>query len=135
MRWMLDTDTCIAFINRERKQPSQRIDTKPLDKVGISSIVLAELHAGVAKSEACIRNAEELCSFLVAVEILPFDEPAAALYGAIRARLERRGTPIGPMDLLIAAHAMSVNVTLVTHNTREFERLADLHVEDWMKAN
>jgi tRNA(fMet)-specific endonuclease VapC len=66
------------------------------------------------------------------LDIVPFDEPAAAVYGAIRARLERRGTTIGPLDMLIAAHAMSANAALVTHNTREFERLADLRVEDWI---
>jgi tRNA(fMet)-specific endonuclease VapC len=135
MTWMLDTNTCIALINRDRSQPSQRVDPKGFDDLAISSIVLAELHAGVAKSERCIRNAEDLCAFLIGIDIVPFDEQAAAIYGAIRSRLERRGTPIGPMDLLIAAHAMSTNATLVTHNTKEFERLADLQVDDWLEAS
>jgi tRNA(fMet)-specific endonuclease VapC len=135
MTWMLDTNTCIALINRDRIQPSQRVDQKSVDDVAISSVVLAELHAGVAKSERCIRNAEDLCAFLIGIDVMSFDEQAAAIYGAIRSRLERRGTPIGPLDLLIAAHAMSTNARLVTHNTREFERLADLQVEDWMEAS
>jgi tRNA(fMet)-specific endonuclease VapC len=71
----------------------------------------------------------------IGIDVMSFDEQAAAIYGAIRSRLERRGTPIGPLDLLIAAHAMSTNARLVTHNTREFERLADLQVEDWMEAS
>jgi tRNA(fMet)-specific endonuclease VapC len=134
MRWMLDTDTCIAFLNPQRWRPSARLETVLLDDVGISSITLAELHAGIAKSERSCENAESLYQLLAKLEIAPFDETAAAVYGAIRARLERRGTPIGPMDLLIAAHAMSANVTLVTHNTREYERLVDLQLEDWLKS-
>lgn len=88
MRWMLDTDTCIAFMNRERKQPSQRSESKALGDVGISSIILAELYAGVAKSEQYLQTSDNLRRFLIAVDIVPFDEPAAAVYGAIRARLE-----------------------------------------------
>jgi tRNA(fMet)-specific endonuclease VapC len=132
MTWMLDTNTCIALVNRDRKQPSLRVDPKSMKDLAVSSIVLAELHAGVVKSERCIRNAEDLCAFLIGIEVVPFDEPAAVVYGAIRSRLERRGTPIGPMDLLIAAHAMSADAILVTHNTKEFARLADLRVEDWI---
>lgn len=134
MTWMLDTNTCIALINRDRLQASQRIDPKSLDDLAISSIVLAELQAGVAKSERCIRNAEDLCAFLIGIDVVPFDEHAAVIYGAIRSRLERRGTPIGPLDFLIAAHAMSIDATLVTHNIVEFERLADLRLEDWIQA-
>jgi tRNA(fMet)-specific endonuclease VapC len=131
---MLDTDTCIAFLNRERMQAPKRILAKALGDVGISSVTLAELHAGVAKSEQSLRNADTLDRFLQVLDIASFNGTAAAVYGAIRARLERRGTPIGPMDMLIAAHAMSLNATLVTHNTREYERLADLQVEDWLAA-
>lgn len=134
MTWMLDTNTCIALINRDRLQASQRIDPKSLDDLAISSIVLAELQAGVARSERCIRNAEDLCAFLIGIDVVPFDEHAAVIYGAIRSRLERRGTPIGPLDFLIAAHAMSIDATLVTHNIVEFERLADLRLEDWIRA-
>jgi tRNA(fMet)-specific endonuclease VapC len=132
MRWMLDTDTCIAFLNRERMQAPKRILAKALGDVGISSITLAELYAGVAKSEQSLRNTDTLDRFLQVLDIAPFNGTSAAVYGAIRACLERRGTPIGPMDTLIAAHAMSLNATLVTHNTREYERLADLQVEDWL---
>jgi tRNA(fMet)-specific endonuclease VapC len=102
---MLDTDTCIALINRDRLEASRRADPKGFDDVAISSIVLAELHAGVATSERCIRNAEDLGAFLIGIDIVAFDENAAVIYGAIRSRLERRGTPIGPLDLLIAARS------------------------------
>jgi tRNA(fMet)-specific endonuclease VapC len=132
MRWMLDTDSCITFLKGTQPQAFRRITAGPLGEVGLSSIALAELYAGIAKSERSHESANVLFRSLALLEIVAFDEPAAAVYGAIRARLERRGTTIGPLDLLIAAHAMSANATLVTHNTREFERLADLRVEDWI---
>jgi tRNA(fMet)-specific endonuclease VapC len=132
MRWMLDTDSCIKFLKGTNPRAFLRITAGPLGDVGLSSIALAELYAGIAKSDRSHENADALDRSLALLDIVPFDEPAAAVYGAIRARLERRGTTIGPLDMLIAAHAMSANVTLVTHNTREFERLADLRVEDWI---
>jgi tRNA(fMet)-specific endonuclease VapC len=118
-------------MDRERKQPLGRVVAKALGDVGISTITLSELYVGVAKSKQSYKNSDSLHRFLTMIDVAPFDETAAAVSGAIRARLERRGTPIGPMDFLIAAHAMSANVTLVTHNTREYERLADLQLEDW----
>jgi tRNA(fMet)-specific endonuclease VapC len=132
MRWMLDTDTCITFLKGRHPQAFRRITAGPLGDVGLSSITLAEICVGIAKSERSRENANALYAALALLDTVAFDEQAASVYGAIRARLERRGTTIGPLDLLIAAHAMSVNATLVTHNTREFERLADLRVEDWI---
>ncbi len=135
MRWMLDTDSCITFLKGTQPEAFRRITAGSLGDVGVSAIAFAELCAGIAKSERSRENADALYGSLTLLHIVPFDEPAAAVYGAIRARLERRGTTIGPLDMLIAAHAMSANVTLVTHNTKEFERLADLQVEDWIKSS
>jgi tRNA(fMet)-specific endonuclease VapC len=100
--------------------------------IGLSTVTLAELQYGVAKSAFPERNQEALAAFTLPLEILPFDAPAAAAYGPIRATLERQGTPIGAMDLLIAAHAVSLGVILVTNNPREFGRVSDLQVENWV---
>ena len=99
--------------------------------IAISAITLAELRYGVAKSHYREKNAKALDEFIIPLEILPFDEAASRSYGEIRAALEKAGTPIGSMDLLIAAHAVSLGVTLVTNNAREFNRVPGLNVVDW----
>jgi len=98
--------------------------------VGISTITLAELQYGVAKSSDPSRNGLALKRFCMPLEILKFDQQAATAYGEARSRLERVGTPIGPLDTLIAAHALSLNVILVTSNEDEFRRVAGLKVEN-----
>lgn len=133
MKWMLDTDTCIALIKRQPPDLIKRLQTKPIGDVGLSSITLAELRHGVARSERREQNRTALDRFLLALDIAPFDELAADAYGDIRSGLERRGTPIGPLDTLIAGHALSLNVTLVTHNTREFKRVEGLRIDDWLR--
>ena len=100
-------------------------------EVGVSIITVAELHFGAAKSLDPQRNRAALDQFLLPIDILEFDSMAALHYGEIRQRLEKAGTPIGPLDTLIAAHARSVNVTLVTNNLSEFRRVTGLKVEDW----
>jgi tRNA(fMet)-specific endonuclease VapC len=99
--------------------------------VAVSSITLAELEFGVSKSQAYERNRNALFAFSTLVNILPFDAVASGEYGNIRATLEKKGTPIGVLDTLIAAHAKSRNLTLVTNNTREFQRVEGLLIEDW----
>lgn len=101
------------------------------EEICISSITYSELRHGVEKSQARDRNEVALTLFLSAIDILPFDTKAAEEYGRIRAFLEKQGTPIGPMDMLIAAHAKSNAMTVVTNNTREFQRVPDLPLEDW----
>ncbi len=133
MKWMLDTDTCIALINRKPPELIKRLQSKAVGDVGVSSITLAELRHGVAKSGRCDQNRAALDQFLLPLDIAPFDELAADSYGTVRADLEKRGTPIGPLDTLIAGHALSMNVVLVTHNTREFKRVKSLRVDDWLK--
>jgi tRNA(fMet)-specific endonuclease VapC len=102
------------------------------DGIAISSITLAELEFGVSNGKAYERNRNALLAFSTLVEILPFDIPASAEYGKIRAALEKAGTLIGALDTLIAAHAKSLNLTLVTNNTREFQRVEGLSIADWL---
>jgi len=132
MRFMLDTDSCISLIKRRPTKIIRRITSLEPGEAGISSITLAELRFGVAKSTDQARNGQALDEFLLPLEIADFDEAAAGCYGAVRAALESSGTPIGPLDTLIGAHALSLGAVLVTHNTREFRRLPGLAIEDWM---
>jgi len=133
MKWMLDTDTCIALINRQPRDLIKRLQTKAVGDVGISSITLAELRHGVAKSTRRDQNRAALDRFLLPLDIAAFDDLAADLYGTVRADLETAGTPIGPLDTLIAGHAVSLAVVLVTHNVAEFRRVTGLRLEDWLK--
>jgi len=109
----------------------ERFRSLKLGSVGISTITLAELRYGVEKSSRPEQNTLALHQFLLPLEIHDFDALAAEDYGAIRAKLEKGGTPIGPMDTLIAAHAMALNLTLVTNNEREFQRVQGLRIENW----
>jgi tRNA(fMet)-specific endonuclease VapC len=102
-----------------------------LDRIGISAVTLAELRYGVSKSRDPARNAAALTGFCAALTIHPFEQSAALRYGEIRTELERAETPIGPLDLLIAAHALALGTTLVSSNEREFRRVSGLRVESW----
>lgn len=131
MIYLLDTNVCIYL---KRNQPAAVVEVfqalGPGD-VGISSITLAELEYGVSKSRHFERDRHVLDELLQIIEVVPFDVAAARHFGEIRAALELIGTPIGPFDTQIAAHARSLDVTLVTHDTREFERVPGLSVVDW----
>jgi tRNA(fMet)-specific endonuclease VapC len=130
LRYLLDTNIAIYVIKRRPPQ-ARALFNRHAGHMALSSITLAELLHGVEKSSnpaANLRVVEDFCSRL---EVLPYLPKAAQHYGAIRAALERAGTPIGVNDLHIAAHARSEGLTLVTHNTREFERVNGLQVEDW----
>ena len=131
---MLDTDTCIALIKRKPPNLIKRLQAKAVGDIGISSITLAELRFGVANSSQKEQNRTALDQFLLPLDIVAFDELAADSYGNVRAELEVRGTPIGPLDTLIAGHALSLNVVLVTHNVAEFKRVKGLRLDDWLKA-
>ena len=130
--YLLDTDICIYLIKRQPPQALTKVQTLELSAVGISSITLSELEYGVAKSSRPQQNKLALVQFLAPLEVLPYDDVAAARYGPIRAFIESQGTPIGPLDTLIAAHALVINYILVTNNVREFSRLPDLVVENWV---
>jgi tRNA(fMet)-specific endonuclease VapC len=134
MKWMLDTVTCIALIRRRPPTLIQRLQSKAVGDVGISAITLAELRHGVAKSMRRDQNRSALDQFLLPLDIAAFDELAADSYGIVRAALEADGMPIGPLDTLIAGHAVSLNVVLVTHNVSEFKRVVGLRVDDWLES-
>jgi tRNA(fMet)-specific endonuclease VapC len=134
VKWMLDTDTCIALIKRQPPNLIKRLQAKAVGDVGISSITLAELRFGVSKSARREQNHAALDQFLLPLDIAGFDELAAESYGNVRAELEKEGTPIGPLDTLIAGHALSLNVVLVTHNVKEFRRVIGLRIDDWLKT-
>jgi len=131
MTYLLDTNTCI-FIMKKIPDVMEQFRYAQSSGVAISSITLAELEFGVSKSQAYERNRNTLLAFSTLVDIQLFDIFASAEYGKIRAALEKRGTPIGILDTLIAAHAKSLNLTLVTNNVREFQRVEGLAIKDWM---
>jgi tRNA(fMet)-specific endonuclease VapC len=128
---LLDTNICIFLIRRRSPEALRRFEEFEIGEVGVSVVTVSELRYGVEKSARVEQNREALNKFLFPLEIMDFDLDAAASYGRIRADLEKRGTPIGPLDTLIAAHAASLGATLATNNTREFERVPNLQIEDW----
>jgi tRNA(fMet)-specific endonuclease VapC len=132
MKWMLDTNVCIAIIRRQPETAIRRLRGKSIGQVGVSAITVAELQYGAAKSSRPEQARSALSEFLLALEVVPFDEQACVGYGVVRAKLESSGKPIGPLDTLIAAHALSLGVVLVTNNVREFRRVPGLAVEDWL---
>ena len=132
MKVMLDTNICIYIINRRPAPVLERFKSFRIRDIGISSVTLAELEYGAAKSAQSKKNREALGQFVSPLELAAFDRPATVAYGAIRAALEKRGIPIGAMDLLIAAHAVSLHAILVSNNKREFDRVPGLTVENWV---
>jgi tRNA(fMet)-specific endonuclease VapC len=131
MKYMLDTNICIYLIKRRPPQVLARFNDCAVSEIGISAITVAELQDGVKKSQRPAQNQQALTQFLLPLVIADFDAPAAAAYGPVRATLEIQGTPIGSLDTLIAAHAVSLGVTLVTNNTDEFARVPGLRVANW----
>lgn len=131
MRYLLDTNTCVRYLNGQSERIRRHIESKNPQDILVCSVVKAELFYGARKSRHPAKNLEKQQTFLNRFISLSFDDNAAATYGQIRAKLEQAGTPIGPNDLLIAAIAVSNQVTLVSHNTREFKRINELQLEDW----
>ncbi len=127
---MLDTDTCIAYLRGKQPHVRERV-LEHFHEIAVTAVVAAELYYGAESSAHAPANRAHVEAFLAPFTLLPFDKPAAQAYGVIRAELARRGQLIGPNDLLIAAIALSGQMTLVTHNMREFSRVAGLVVEDW----
>lgn len=135
MSYLLDTNACIALINGNPANVRTKF-RKVLDQgnpMAVSSIVLFELWYGVAKSRLKERNSERLAVFMAPFDALPFDDEDARIAGAIRADLERAGTPIGAYDVLIAGQALRYDLTLVTANVAEFSRVGQLRWEDWSR--
>ncbi len=131
MKYMLDTNICIYIIKEKPKKVLDRFYTLNIGDVCISSVTLAELEYGAEKSDYTERNKLALAGFLSSIDILPFSDNAAAEYGKARACLERQGKVIGAYDLMIGAHAVSEDITLVTNNTKAFNRIEGLSIENW----
>jgi tRNA(fMet)-specific endonuclease VapC len=131
MKVLLDTNVCIAIINRDERVRAH-LEAMAPSQLRMSAISLAELRFGVAKSREPRRATFNVRMLLGKVAVVPFDESACDRYGELRALLEGRGAPIGPLDTLIAAHALSLHWPLATHNTAEFRRVPGLKVVDWL---
>lgn len=128
MKYLLDTNICVFLFRPKFPSVLQRLHQT---QVGISAVTLAELRYGADRSSDPPKNHAVIDAFLTTVAVLEFREDAARLYGLVRSDLESRGTPIGPLDNMIAAHTLSLGVTLVTNNVREFSRVTGLVGEDW----
>ncbi|OYD89942.1 VapC toxin family PIN domain ribonuclease [Nostoc sp. 'Peltigera membranacea cyanobiont' 210A] len=133
MRYLLDTNICIYLIKQKPQKVLDKFQTLSISDVGISSITIAELEYGVAKSQQQEKNRIALMQFLLPLEIVEFNQASATIYGSIRRDLESRGLIIGAMDMLIASDALSLGVTLVTNNLREFSRIPTLLLENWVE--
>lgn len=133
MRYMLDTNILVYVLNARPlyKAVLDRFDSEAPENLLVSSITAAELHFGIEKSGRHEASRKALQLTLDALNVAPFDAGAAKAYGTVRAGLEAQGKSIGPLDTLIAAHALSLGLTLVTNNVREFSRVRGLEVENW----
>ena len=132
MRYMVDTNICIYSIKHKPESVFRRLQEHDPSEICISSVTYAELVHGVEKSQAVEKNRLALALLLANIEILDFDTLAAEAYGKIRADLEKGGTPIGPLDMMIAGHAKSLDYCIVTNNTKEFSRVRGLKLENWV---
>ncbi len=133
IKFLLDTNICIYIIKRKPLDVIERFNQFKISQIGISSITLSELLYGVSKSSKPEQNQIALTQFIAPLEILSYSDEAAHYYGPLRAHLEKQGTPIGSLDMLIAAHALSINCTLVTNNEKEFSRIPNLKINNWVK--
>lgn len=133
MRYILDTDICIYIIKKKPEQVLKKLAKLASTDIAISAVTLSELIYGAEKSQHKEKNLEALTGFLVPIDILAWDENAAKSTGEIRAILEKSGKVIGPYDLQIAGQALSLNLTLVTNNEKEFSRVKGLKIENWAK--
>src|SRR5438552_2034488 len=134
MRYLLDTNTCIAYLNGRTPEVRRRLAALNPEEIALCSVVKAELLYGAQKSNVREQTMGKLQQFFAPLQSLAFDDRAATEYGAIRADLDRRGQPIGPNDLMIASIARANSLTLVTHNTGEFQRVSGLGLEDWQST-
>lgn len=133
MKYLLDTNICIYIINEKPKEVLEKFEQYPVHEFGISSITHAELQYGIQKSRHRMKNQNALDEFLTPLTILPFHgRELAGWYGKIRAMLESTGKTIGPFDMLIAAHALSLNLTIISNNIKEFSRIPNLKCENWV---
>jgi tRNA(fMet)-specific endonuclease VapC len=132
--FLLDTNACIRVLNGSSAPLIARLGRHAPAEIRVSSVTRAELVYGARRSARVAENLQTLAGFFAPLVTLPFDDACAEEYGAMRASLAVQGRPIGPNDLLIAATALAHDLTLVTHNLREFSRVAGLKIEDWEVA-
>ena len=132
IKFLLDTNICIYLIKKKPAQVILKLQSLDILENGISSITLSELEYGVSKSTQPKKNKIALVKFLAPIQIISYDDMASEKYGDIRAALEKMGKTIGPLELLIGAHALSLDCTLVTNNVKEFERIKSLKIENWI---
>ncbi len=131
MKFLIDTNICIYLMNQRPLSVIQKFKKFTLGEIGVSSITVSELQYGITKSQHSKKNQERLDKFLIPFDILVYDEAAARVYGDIRTQLEKEGQVIGPLDMLIAAHALSLNLIIVTNNDKECSRIKNLKIENW----
>ncbi|MDI6770305.1 MAG: type II toxin-antitoxin system VapC family toxin [Anaerolineales bacterium] len=132
MKYMLDTNICIGLIRQKPQPLIERLTECASGEIGVSTITVAELAHGAQKSSQVEQNMSALEQFLLPLEVADFDQRASVTYGLVHSSLEQTSNVIGSMDMLIGAHALSLDVTLVTNNTGEFKRIPNLKMEDWM---
>ncbi|MFH1351319.1 MAG: type II toxin-antitoxin system VapC family toxin [Pseudomonadota bacterium] len=132
MSYLLDTNTCIYFLNRSSEKIISKMKSLSPSNIRLSSITVAELFFGAEKSKAKKKNWTIVQSFIGNFELIPFDEKCCENYAKIRVSLEKFGSPIGPMDLLIASITLAHNLILVTNNVKEFRRIRGLKLENWI---
>ncbi len=133
MKYLIDTNICIYIMNKRPLKVIKKFKEFGIGMIGVSIITISELEYGVAKSKHIKKNRKRLNEFLSPFDVLLYNEKASEYYGTIRADLEEKGLIIGPLDMLIAAHALSENLILVTNNEKEFKRVKGLRVENWAK--
>ena len=133
MRYLIDTNICIYLMNRRPLKVIRKIKQFDVGDLIISSITLAELQYGVSNSQRKVENQRRLIEFVAPFQILAFDQKAAKTYGDVRYELQKKAQMIGSLDVLIAAHALSQGLTLVTNNYREFKKVKNLRVENWTR--
>jgi tRNA(fMet)-specific endonuclease VapC len=135
MKYLLDTNICIYIINEKPKKVLKKFEQYPVHEFAISSITHAELQYGVAKSKQNNKNQMALDEFLLPLTILPFHGTSLMKsYGQIRVFLESKGKTIGPLDMLIAAHAITLDLTIISNNINEFSRIPHLKCENWVST-
>lgn len=132
MKFLLDTNICIYLIKKKPQSVLAKFRALEPGDIALSSITAAELHYGVEKSQFPDKNRQALNEFMFPLEMAPFNERAAAVYGRIRTGLEKKGKVIGSYDMLIAAHAISLDITLVTNDVKEFSRIPGLKISNWV---
>jgi tRNA(fMet)-specific endonuclease VapC len=130
--YLLDTNTCIYIINRRPQDIINKISLHSPSDIKVSAVSVAEMEYGASKSKYREKNRNALKNFLSSFEIIPFNYKDAEIYGIIRAELERQGKPIGPYDMQLAAQALQRNYIFVTNNTKEFQQLKSLKLENWI---